>query len=56
MQMKISFKINAADGAPMEYDIYNTINKLPGEGNAKPTTQPIAATPTTQASIGSESR
>jgi hypothetical protein len=56
MQMKISFKINAADGTPMEYDIYNTINKLPGEGNGKPTTQPIASTPTTQASVGSESR
>ena len=51
MQMKISMKINAADGAPIEYDVYNTINKVPGYVNKpKPVTQPIAVRATTQAS------
>ena len=31
MQMKIKFKITAADGRVLEQEIYNTINKLPGE-------------------------
>ena len=30
MQMKIKFKINAADGRTLDQEIYNTINKLPG--------------------------
>ncbi len=30
MQMKISMNIDAADGATMKYDLYTTINKLPG--------------------------
>jgi hypothetical protein len=30
MQMKIAMKLKAADGAPVEYTVYNTINKVPG--------------------------
>lgn len=30
MQMKIKYKITAADGRPVDQEIYNTINKLPG--------------------------
>ena len=30
MQMKIQFRLKAADGTPVEYEIYNTINQLPG--------------------------
>ncbi|MEO6434966.1 MAG: family 16 glycoside hydrolase [Tepidisphaeraceae bacterium] len=32
MQMKIQMKLKSADGTPMEYSIYNTINKVPGGG------------------------
>jgi hypothetical protein len=50
MQMKISFKLEAQDGTPVEYDIYNTINTVPGyKPRPKPTTAPIVAA-TTQAS------
>jgi hypothetical protein len=35
MQMKIQMKLKAADGSPMEYSIYNTINKVPGGKPAK---------------------
>lgn len=31
MQMKIQMKIKAADGAPVDYAIYNTIQKVPGQ-------------------------
>ena len=30
MQMKIKYRITAADGRPVNQEIYNTINKLPG--------------------------
>jgi hypothetical protein len=42
MQMKIAMNINAADGTPMEYEIYNTINRVPGY-KPRPTTAPTAA-------------
>ena len=47
MQMKIQMKLKSADGAPMEYSIYNTINKVPGKGDVTaeskaPTTQAAA--------------
>ena len=29
MQMKIKFALNAADGAPVNWEIYNTINIVP---------------------------
>jgi hypothetical protein len=29
MQMKIKFAIKSADGAPVEWEIYNTINRVP---------------------------
>jgi hypothetical protein len=29
MQMKIQMKLKSADGSPMEYSIYNTINRVP---------------------------
>ena len=32
MQMKIKYKIQSADGRTLEQEIYNTINRLPGEG------------------------
>jgi hypothetical protein len=28
MQMKIQFRIKAADGSPIAYEIYNTINRV----------------------------
>lgn len=31
MQMKIKFLINAAGGAPLDFEIYNTIAKVPGK-------------------------
>ncbi len=31
MQMKIQMKLKAADGSPIDYTIYNTINKVPGK-------------------------
>lgn len=31
MQMKIRMKIKAADGSPVDYAIYNTIEKVPGQ-------------------------
>jgi len=34
--MKIKYKITAADGKVLEQEIYNTINKLPGERTALP--------------------
>ena len=38
MQMKIQMKIKAEDGTPMNYSIYNTINKVPtAEKSATPT-------------------
>ncbi len=30
MQMKIQMKLKSADGTPMDFSIYNTINKVPG--------------------------
>jgi hypothetical protein len=30
MQMKIKYRINAADGVPIAEEIYNTIYKVPG--------------------------
>ena len=30
MQMKIRFRLKAADGAPVEQEIYCTINRVPG--------------------------
>jgi hypothetical protein len=42
MQMKIQMKVKAADGAPMEYSIYNTINKVP-KANATPTASSASA-------------
>jgi hypothetical protein len=30
MQMRIHFRLKAADGAPVEHEIYNTINRVPG--------------------------
>ena len=36
MQMKIKFKIASADGKVIEQEIYNTINKLPGEKTVLP--------------------
>jgi hypothetical protein len=39
MQMKIAMKIAAADGTPIEYEIYNTINSVPGY-HAPPSTRP----------------
>jgi hypothetical protein len=30
MQMRIRFRLKAADGAPVEHEIYNTINRVPG--------------------------
>ena len=36
MQMKIKFKIAAADGKVIDQEIYNTINKLPGEKTVLP--------------------
>jgi hypothetical protein len=45
MQMKIQMKLKSADGAPMEFSIYNTINKVPGGGTKKekaPTTAAAA--------------
>jgi hypothetical protein len=41
MQMKIQMKIKGADGTPMDYSIYNTINKVP-KGAAKSTTTAAA--------------
>ena len=31
MQMKIQMKIKAADGSPVDYAIYNTVQKVPGQ-------------------------
>jgi len=31
MQMKVKFKISAADGAPISFEVYNTINKIPAQ-------------------------
>lgn len=31
MQMKIRFRLKAADGTPVEHEIYNTINRVPGK-------------------------
>jgi hypothetical protein len=36
MQMKIQMMLESADGMPVEYSIYNTINKVPGESAASP--------------------
>jgi hypothetical protein len=36
MQMKIKYKIAAADGKVLEQEIYNTINRIPGEKTALP--------------------
>lgn len=34
MQMKIHMKIKAADASPMDYAIYNTIQKIPGQSKS----------------------
>jgi hypothetical protein len=31
MQMKIAFRLSAADKSPVVYEIYNTIHELPGQ-------------------------
>jgi hypothetical protein len=33
MQMKIQMKLKSADGAALDYSIYNTINKVPGQAD-----------------------
>jgi len=30
MQMRVRFRLKAADGTPVEHEIYNTINRVPG--------------------------
>jgi hypothetical protein len=44
MQMKISMNFASADGQPIEFDIYGTINRLPGASQT-------ADVPTTRASV-----
>jgi hypothetical protein len=36
MQMRIQMKLKTAEGAPMEYTIHNTINKVPGQAATMP--------------------
>ena len=48
MSMKIQMKLKSADGSPMEYTIYNTINKVPGQAD-KTAEKPVAATQATAA-------
>jgi hypothetical protein len=31
MQMKVKFKINAADGTPVSFEVFPTINKIPAK-------------------------
>jgi hypothetical protein len=40
MQMKILMKIKAADGTPMNWEVDNTINKIPGGGPSIAVAQP----------------
>jgi hypothetical protein len=66
MQMQIQMKLDAANGAPVEYTIYNTINRVPGYvSRPKPASRPttmaspktapapgaVAAAPATQAAV-----
>ena len=44
MQMKIQLKLKAADGAPVEYTIYNTVNKVPGRPLDKTAEKKTAST------------
>jgi hypothetical protein len=30
MQMRIQFRLKAADGAPVDHEVFNTINRVPG--------------------------
>jgi hypothetical protein len=30
MQMRVRFRLKAADGTPFEHEVYNTINRVPG--------------------------
>jgi hypothetical protein len=54
MQMKIQMKLKSADGSPMDFSIYNTINKVPktgaGAGGAAEPETAKSKTPATQAS------
>jgi hypothetical protein len=43
MQMKIQMKLKSADGQPLEYSVYNTINKVPGGGTKSPKTPTTTA-------------
>lgn len=43
MQMKIQMKLKAADGSPLNYSIYNTINRVP-KTDGKPAAKTAAAT------------
>ena len=43
MQMKIQMKIKSADGRPMDYAIYNTINTVPKSGSGTAKTPATAA-------------
>jgi len=42
MQMKIQMKLKSASGAPMDYSIYNTINKVPKAGAVAGTPSAVA--------------
>jgi hypothetical protein len=42
MQMRIQMKLQAADGTPVDYDIYNTINRVPAS-TSTPASRPAAA-------------
>ena len=45
MGMKIQMKLETADGTPVEYDVYNTINRVPEPTpslSPPPATQPTA--------------
>ncbi|MBA2708402.1 MAG: hypothetical protein H0U59_11430, partial [Gemmatimonadaceae bacterium] len=44
MQMKIQMKLKSADGSPLEYTVYNTINKVPGQAAGKTATRKSAST------------
>ncbi len=40
MQMKVIVKVKGADGTPMDWEIDNTVNKVPGVAGSIATTQP----------------
>jgi len=45
--MKVHMKLKGEDGTPMNYSIYNTINKVPGK--SPKSTDSVAKSPTTSA-------